>query len=132
MIIFGLGKNLLFKSVVQGISLQSALVRTQNWFLRNPIFCPPYFREQFPFQQKVLKKKMKAALRLIHSNSFSTKICLHVFKLDHRWRTTLIQKKRNGWICKKSCFSGTHMTSYARKYPILYPHQTIITFYTLT
>ena len=36
---------------------------------------------------------MKVALHLIHLNSFSTKKSWHVFKFDHRWRTTLIQKK---------------------------------------
>ena len=41
----------------------------------------------------MLKTNLKAALHLIHSNSFSIKKSLHVFKLDHRWRTTLIEKK---------------------------------------
>ena len=43
---------------------------------------------------KMLKKKLKVALHLVHSNSFCNKKSLHVCKLDHRWRTTLIQKKQ--------------------------------------
>ena len=40
-----------------------------------------------------MKKKLKVALHLLHWNSFSTKKSWHIFKFDHRWRTTLIQKK---------------------------------------
>ena len=42
----------------------------------------------------MLKKKLKVALHLVHSNSFCNKKSLHICKLDHRWRTTLIKKKQ--------------------------------------
>ena len=79
---------------------------------------------------KMLKKKLKVALHLLHSNSFWTKKSLHIFKLDHRWCTTLIQKK-TALVGIKWSFSGTHRTSYISKNLNLYPHQSRITFYTL-
>jgi hypothetical protein len=79
---------------------------------------------------KLLKQKLKVALHLIHSNSFSTKESWHVFKFDHRWSTRLIQKK-TGSIVKKWGSSGIHRTSYTRKNPNVYPPQSRITLHTL-
>jgi hypothetical protein len=42
---------------------------------------------------QTVENKLKVALHLVHSNSFSTKKRWHVFNFDHRWRITLIQKK---------------------------------------
>ena len=41
--------------------------------------------------QNVQKKFLKIALHSVHSNSFFTQKKLDVYKLDHRWRTSLIQ-----------------------------------------
>ena len=42
---------------------------------------------------RLLKKKLKVALHLIHSNSFSTKKSWHIFQFDHKRCAMLIQKK---------------------------------------
>jgi hypothetical protein len=40
--------------------------------------------------KNIEKEKLKIALHLVHSNSFSPQKSLHFCKLDHRWCATLI------------------------------------------
>ena len=72
----------LFSSNKKWKTIKSIHIFTLNYTLKT---------KKYQKIKKRWKNFLKVALHLVHSNSFSPNKSLHVCKLEHRWRTTLIE-----------------------------------------
>ena len=81
-------RNIYFDQLA--VSNNKKLKKTQEMDTFSPLI-KAWKQKGMTKTHKRWKKNLKVALHLVHSNSFCTKKCLHVCKLDHKAKLLLLK-----------------------------------------